>query len=207
MNSGVSEHEARAGFTVLELLIVMCILGLLSTYAVSALHGVRQMESIVERIESRNSAEVAQRYVHQLLSGTRSLVEMLPGQSQPIIVFRGSASQLELVSASNTTLEIGGLYHVMITTRERADGARDLLTKRKLLRNPAAEEEVLTLMEGIAELQFRYFGEASPTSNASWHSQWMGRERLPKLIEVTVSMPKGERQVWPRLVVRPESAP
>jgi prepilin-type N-terminal cleavage/methylation domain-containing protein len=207
MNSWASEHEARAGFTVLELLIVMCILGLLSTYAVSALHGVRQMEGVVKRIESRNSAEAAQRYVHQLLSGTRSVVAMLPGQSQPVVMFHGNASQLELVSSSDATLEIGGLYHVMITTREREDGLKDLISTRKLLRNPTAGEEVLTLMERIDELQFRYFGEASPLSNASWHSQWARQERLPKLIEVTVSMPKGERQVWPRLIARPECAP
>jgi prepilin-type N-terminal cleavage/methylation domain-containing protein len=207
MNSGVFEDEGRAGFTVLELLIVMCLLGLLSTYAVSALHGVHQMEGVVKRIEARNSAEAAQRYVHQLLSGARSVVAMLPGQSQPVVVFHGSAGQLELVGASDSTLEIGGLYHVMIAARERADGLKDLITTRKLLRNPAAGEEVLTLMEGIAEVQFRYFGEASPQSNADWHSQWVRQERLPKLIEVTVSMPKGERQIWPRLVARLECAP
>jgi prepilin-type N-terminal cleavage/methylation domain-containing protein len=207
MNSRVSQHESLAGFTVLELLVVMCILGLLSTYAVSMTQGVRQMESIVKRIESRNSAEAAQRYVQQLISGTRSLAALPPGESRPVIAFRGSASELQLVTASDGTLEIGGIYSVTISTREREDGLRDLITTRKLLRDPAAGEEVLTLMERITELQFRYFGEANRPSNLGWHSRWVHQERLPKLIEVAITMPKAERVVWPRLTARPECAP
>jgi prepilin-type N-terminal cleavage/methylation domain-containing protein len=207
MREWFAEDRADAGFTIVELLVGLCILGLLSTYAVAALQNIRRMDRLMREIETRSGIEAVETHLHHLISGARPVVGTSKGESHPMLAFTGEENRLELIIASDGVLETGGLYASSIATRRRDDGFVDLIARRRLFRlsSSRGEGKALVLYERIASLRFRYFGQVRPEEPAGWHDRWMKTDRLPRLIEVVVTMPEGERQSWPRLVIRPAS--
>jgi general secretion pathway protein J len=207
MKSHGLRKNSMAGFTVLELLIALCILSLFSIYAASAYQQIRRMNETTRQLETTDSTVAVQSYVRNLVSGARAIM-VKAGQSIPVVAFRGGESRLALITASDGTLETGGLYSATLETRPRGDGLADFVTSRRLLRAASASSNDDELLLGeIASLHFRYFGEASGETSPSWQTQWVDKETLPELVEVTILMPSGKRQVWPELIVRPMSGP
>jgi general secretion pathway protein J len=208
MKKNFAEERGDSGFTIIELLVALCILGLLSTYALAAFQNIRRMDGLMREIEARSAIETVQTHLQHLISGARPVITA-EAQSHPIIALTGEESRLELIVASDGVLETGGLYAIAIETHGREDGFADLITRRRLFRPPApiGEGEMLQLYERIDSLRFRYFGQASPEEQANWHDSWIKRDVLPRLIEVTVTMPERQRLSWPRLIVRPASGP
>src|SRR5687768_9373175 len=49
------KERADAGFTLIEVLVALCMLGLISSYSLAALQNLRRMDMIIERIETRSS--------------------------------------------------------------------------------------------------------------------------------------------------------
>jgi len=200
--------SSSSGFTVLELLIALCILSLFAIYATSAYHQIRRMSEVTQRLERTDSAVAVQSYVRGLVSGARAIMVKTSGQSRPAVAFNGEESRLALITASDGTLETGGLYSATLEMRPRSDGLADFVTNRRPLRatTPSYSGDEL-LLEGIGSLQFRYFGEANGETSPSWQTQWVNQETLPELVEVTISMPSGTGQFWPELIARPMSGP
>ena len=164
------------------------------------------MNEVTQRLETTDSAAAVQSYVRNLVSSARAIMVMATGRSTPVVAFYGGESRVTFITASDGTLETGGLYIATLESRPRGDGLADFVTNRKLFQgaSPSSNEDELLVGE-IASLRFRYLGggETSP----SWQKQWVDKETLPKLVEVTISMASGRRQVWPELIVRPMSGP
>jgi prepilin-type N-terminal cleavage/methylation domain-containing protein len=199
------ERTSEAGFTIVELIVALCILALIATYALASFRNVHQMNELMERIEGRAAIEAVQNHLYDLLSRARPIAVMIAGQPTPVVAFMGERSRLQLAAASEGTLETGGMYAIAVETRIRSDGLLDLVTTRRLLRSTKRQSEDLTLVEGISGLRFRYFGQGSPEERAKWHDRWTQEEVLPRLVEITVSFPSGVKQSWPRLIARPAS--
>jgi prepilin-type N-terminal cleavage/methylation domain-containing protein len=204
MNARALRGNSISGFTVLELLIALCILSLFSIYATSAYHQIHRMSEMTRRIETMDSAVAVQGYVRSLVSGARAIMVKASGQPKPVVAFNGEESRLILITASDGTLETGGLYSATLEIRPRGDGLADLITSRRLLRatSPSDSRDELLLAD-IGSLQFRYFGQATGETSPSWQAQWVNKETLPYLVQMTISMSSGKGQFWPELIVPP----
>jgi prepilin-type N-terminal cleavage/methylation domain-containing protein len=208
MKAHILRVNRISGFTVLELLIALCILSLFSIYATSAYHQVRRMSEVTHRLERTDSAVAVQSYVRSLVSSARAIMVKTSGQSKPVVAFNGEESRLALITASDGTLETGGLYSATLEMRLHGDGLADFVTSRKTLRAISSSNiGVELLLAEIGSLHFRYFGEAEGETSPSWQTRWVNRETLPGLVEVTISMPTGRGQFWPELIARPMSGP
>jgi hypothetical protein len=208
MKACVRRESSIAGFTVLELLIALCILSLFSIYAASAYHQIRRMSEVTQRLEKTDSAVAAQSYVRRLVSGARAIMVKTSGQPKPTVAFNGEESRLALITASDGTLETGGLYSATLEMRPHGHELADFVTSRRPLRatSPSYNGDEL-LLENIGSLQFRYFGAAKGETSPSWQTQWVNQETLPDLVQVTISMPSGTGRFWPELIARPMSGP
>jgi general secretion pathway protein J len=208
MKACVRRESSIAGFTVLELLIALCILSLFSIYAASAYHQIRRMSEVTQRLEKTDSAVAAQSYVRRLVSGARAIMVKNSGQPNPTVAFNGEESRLALITASDGTLETGGLYSATLEMRSRGDGLADFVTSRRPLgTTPPSYSGDELLLEGIGSLQFRFFGAANGETSPSWQTQWVNQETLPDLVQVTISMPSGTGRFWPEPIARPMSGP
>jgi prepilin-type N-terminal cleavage/methylation domain-containing protein len=210
MSGPVAEQEAQAGFTVLELLIGLCILSLFSIYAITAFRQIGHMKQMIDRIEAASSIVAVESHVRSLLSGARPIMVRTSSAASPVVSFSGGKTGLSLVTVSDGELEIGGLYAARLELRRRADGLFDFVTIRRRFQRSlpgANKDQTHMLLEGIADLRFRYFGPESSGAPSSWRPDWISRETLPELVEVTVTFPSESQQLWPRLIIRPVSGP
>jgi prepilin-type N-terminal cleavage/methylation domain-containing protein len=201
------KERADAGFTLIEVLVALCMLGLISSYSLAALQNLRRMDMIIERLETRSSIEAIANYLDHLMSGARPVAISID-HVRPVIAFAGEETKVEFVAAGNAALEIGGLLSVTLEAAKREDGLIDLVTTRKLFRTELArgKEDIWPLYEGVKEVKFRYFGRARPDQSDRWHESWANQSTLPKLIEIVIKAPDGAKQSWPRLVIRLASA-
>jgi len=202
-----TKNRNNAGFTLVELLVALCMLALISSYSLAALQSLRRMDTIIERVETRSVMETIANYLHHLMSGARPIAISVD-HARTMIAFSGEKSKVEFVAAGNAALEDGGLLVITVEAAKREDGLINLVTKRKPLRaGPSqAKGDVWPLYEGIKDVRFCYFGRTQIDETDRWHASWVNQSALPKLIEIIIKAPDGARQNWPRLVVKLGSA-
>jgi prepilin-type N-terminal cleavage/methylation domain-containing protein len=201
-------HGGNAsGFTILEMLVALCILGLLFTYALQMIEHLRRMDSVIHLIETKTSIAAIRHHLHTVVSAARPVVE--PGSGQDArVVFRGEASQVQLVVASDGILEKGGLHLVHITTRRRSDDLIDLVTRRAAYgssKDQSARGEVV-LLERIKSFRLRYYGHSAAEQAPRWHAQWLNQAGLPRLIEIAMAMPEKGRWGQMRWIMQPAAS-
>ena len=200
------KERAIAGFTLVEVLVALCILALISSYSLAALENLRRMDIVIERVETRSAMESIANYLHHSLSGARPIAISID-HVRTSIAFTGEETKVEFVVAGNAALEASGLLIVTVEAARREDGLINLVTTRQPFRAvpPQARGDVWPLYEGLKEVKFRYFGQIGPDNSDRWHASWVKQNTLPKLIEIMIETPEGVRQSWPRLVVKPAS--
>ncbi|HEY7765518.1 MAG TPA: type II secretion system protein GspJ [Aestuariivirgaceae bacterium] len=192
-----------SGFTILEMLVVLCILGLLFTYALQMIQQLRRMDSMLHQIEKRSSIDAIRHHLQTVVSAARPMVEAAGGQYSRV-AFRGEASQVQLVIASDGTLEKGGLLLVQIATRGRSDGLSDLVTRRTAYGSDgrSGRGEVV-LLEQIKSFRLRYYGQSGGDRMLRWHDQWNNQAGLPRLVEIAMVMSEKGRWSQVRWIMQP----
>lgn len=119
--------------------------------------------------------------------------------------FEGEAHRMVLVTSMPTFLGQGGMYEMAFTIDRHDDGAA-LMVSRRLLHpdvesgQPGVDDMPRVLVDDLESARFEFFGAPIDGGAASWHTRWMGRKRLPRLVRLRLSSNRvGE---WPEIVVR-----
>jgi len=198
--------RGSSGFTVLEMLVALCILGLLAVYAMQSFQHMRRMDTVLDRIEQRSTLSAVEQHLRNLVSAARPAIKSKGAATT--VNFEGTESQLRLVVASDGGLERGGLLSVQIEAKSRGDGFFDLMTRRTAY--PSVTErtsgEELVLLERIKSFELRYFGNGEGEQPARWHSQWRNRSALPRLVEVMIQRAEKKGSTMQRLILQPAAA-
>jgi prepilin-type N-terminal cleavage/methylation domain-containing protein len=198
--------RGASGFTVLEMLVALSILGLLSVYAMQSFQSMRRMDIVLDRIEQRSTLGTVELHLRNLVGAARLALKSAGGRTT--IAFDGAESQLQLVVASDGVLEQGGLLTVHIGAKPRSDGFFVLTTRRATYSSSEVQtsDDELVLLERVTSFGLRYFGQGDGEQSASWHSQWRDQTALPRLIEVTIQMAAKERLAQQKWILRPAAA-
>ncbi len=198
--------RGSSGFTVLEMLVALCILGLLAAYAMQSFQHMRRMETVLDQIEQRSTLSAVEQHLRNLVSAARPAIRSRAGATT--VAFDGVESQLRFVVASDGVLERGGLLSVQIEAKPRGDGFLDLTTRRAVYPSMTdrTSGEELILLERIKSFGLRYFGQGGGEQTASWHSQWRDQAALPRLIEVTIQRPEKAGSTSQRWILQPAAA-
>ena len=196
------------GFTLIEVVVAMAILGLLLSLVYSALGGVVRVHDVSdERIE--DGARL--RITHEFLARTLSTAEpiALPQTRQDFAVqFEGDAERLRFMAELPAYVGVGGLHELILVVDER-DTRRGLWLGRRAHQLqpqrsvPSGEFAWRLLAEDISQVAFRYFGALGNEDEPRWRDDWSPGLTFPELIEVKLTDDTGAD--WPTLRVRPHT--
>ncbi|HXY99648.1 MAG TPA: prepilin-type N-terminal cleavage/methylation domain-containing protein [Stellaceae bacterium] len=201
MTRGESAKGA-AGFTLLELLVAMTLLGLLTVLLFGGLKfGARAWA----RGEAHSAGAEEVRFVQQLLR--RELEESYPfflatDPLDPHVTFEGETQSLTFLAPAPQSLGVAGRARITLRAVAGEGGEKlVILARPELAFGDDASAEVL--IDGLEALSFSYYGAEGASDPPQWHDRWSDRRDFPKLIRVAARFPAGDARRWPDLVVAP----
>lgn len=198
------KRYAEAGFTLLELLIAMTLLGLLM---VVVLGGLRFGARAWERNEAHTMATDDIRQAQSLLR--REIAHAYPyfimkqeDLTNRHVDFKGTESEMTFLAPAPAALGGAGWAHV--TFEEVAVGGKPALVMSATPELSTASSPARDiLLQGLKSLAFSYFGPDEPGGPSSWHDDWDQVKWMPQLVRVTAEFEAGDARMWPELLVAP----
>lgn len=197
------------GFTLIELLVALTLLGLIAVALFGGLRfGARAWEAGNERAEGLAEIDVAQGFLRRHLAQASVPLSSAQGARGPTVI-AGTREGMRFVAPVAPQFGVGGLYLLDLAAVEE-DGDKRLQVAWQLYRpdgedrGPAEDDPlsgVRTLLAGVEDVSFAYYGVVESDSRPDWHEAWEDGTRLPDLVAVDVVFPAGDRRAWPQLVV------
>lgn len=195
-----SSHRLQGGFTLLELLVVIVLLGFLTTMLLAAFRlGTRHVDRQNVRIERAARIPAVESFLRAQLADAQPILDPLSPQKN--ILFEGRPDGLDFIGLAPESLAQGGL---LLFTLERNRRSADQLRLRWRLFGvpefvPERDIHDTILLDGVAGLAFRYYGVIPPDTLPAWHEAWVAMDYLPSLIRLDVGFRDGTRM--PELTV------
>ena len=212
------------GFTLLELLIALALVGLILTLLYGALHfASRAWDSAEARLDRDTRITALWHYLGDRLRRARAIQAWVPDQRRSDFLFHGEARALEFVTDMPAQLGAGGLYILRLQPVERG-GRRALLLRRwfyhpevlsgeagvprwRPLGDAGLDESGLekpglrawysesVLVDDLRAVRWEYYGPPEPgDTEGEWQESWEERNRLPWLVRLTLRDRQG---AWP----------
>ena len=193
-----------AGFTLIELLVSLAILTILTSFIVGGLSTAIRAFSA----DRRNSVEAATNAAGESLRSLIASAMPVANALQPgSLLFDGQREELRFVTLSEGRALRGGPQDVRIRRRndELVIEVFGALREGGSRKPPVSST---TIVAGLRDIRFRYFGVAGSNGEAIWRDDWIKARRLPALIEIGFNFKEAERN-GPAVVValRNEGAP
>lgn len=203
--------RGRAGFTLLELLVAITLLGLLLTGLLGGLRlGARAWETGAARLESDARLLAVQGFLRQRLAG--AVPVLIPREDdRPPLAFEGRPRRATFVGTLPGPLE-PGLQRFTLWARRDGRGGRHLAIawdpllpdadgiREEPADGPSRRRDLIAGIEGVS---FAYYGALDRSGTAAWHDSWSGDDLLPTLVRLRVQLEEGDPRTFPELVVRP----
>jgi general secretion pathway protein J len=195
--------DVQGGFTLLELLIALTLLGLITVMLYGGLHLTIRGAAIGERrAEASEQVRLIQSFIRREVSQVYPLVWRNQGRQR--VAFKGRSEALHFAAILPAHRGEGGLYLVSIEAVHNHQGYQ-LIFSYRLARpeiqdfeTKEAPQKPVVLVDDVERLEFLYYGRQEEEDEARWHSRWKDRKNLPRLVRLrlkTVSL------VWPDLVI------
>jgi general secretion pathway protein J len=176
------------GFTLLELLIALAVLGLIIALLTS---GTRYASRAWQTQETQVDRE------NDLLALQTVLRAMIASGS----AFQGSSGSLAFTGTMPRGLQQSGLFDMQLTT----SGDRLVLAWAPHLRpgatpKPTTETE---LARGVVGLDLSYFVADDAHPPGVWSAVTKDQKHPPSLVRLGILLPDGDHRSWPPLVIAP----
>jgi general secretion pathway protein J len=198
------EHKSEAGFTLLELLISMTLLGLLM---VVVFGGLRFGARAWERNEAHATATDDVRLVQTLLR--REIARAYPlflmdqaNLANRHVDFDGSEDSMSFLAPALAALADAGRARITLS-RAVHDGKTALVLSAvaELAADSRPYSEVM--VDGLKSLDFSYFGADVSKDAPTWRTSWSNEKTMPQLVRVHAVFADGDARTWPEFVVAP----
>lgn len=182
-------RKGELGLTLVELLVSLGILAILTSFIVGGLStAIRAFDT-----DRRNSVETATNAAAESLRGLIASAIPATNPQQPgVPLFDGQREELRFMVLSEGRTLRGGLQDVRI--RRRND---ELVVEvfGSLRENDAHKSPVssTTIVSGLLDIRFRYFGIAGTKGEAVWRDDWIKSARLPALVEISINFKEAGR--------------
>jgi general secretion pathway protein J len=198
-------REGQAGFTLLELLIAMTLLGLLMTLIFS---GLRFGTRVWERNEVHGAGTDEVRLVQSLIRGEIEAAYPyydVTDASHPHVVFDGRPDSVSFLAPTPFALGAAGRSRVSFIAISQGSSRKLVMTARPELARD--EDDKVTerdvLLDGLQAVSFSYFGSDGPGDAPHWRDRWEDATRVPLLVRVALKFEKSGNRLWPEMIVAP----
>jgi general secretion pathway protein J len=197
-----------AGFTLLELLVVMALLSLIMTGLVSAMRTMGQTESKIDaRLEQLENIRSARAFLQQTLARISIMpVDATGATGKSVIPFTATAEELTWVGILPARANLGGRYFFRLAI-ENADNQSVLVIRFAPWRPdiiytdwPHAESRIL--FHNIQKLQVQAQGLPTTTQDpklawpVGWQDGWPVVDVAPEQVRLTLTDSSGPWPYW-----------
>ena len=191
------------GFTLIEVLIAMTLLGIMMVLLFTSLKiCADSWEKGESKITDVNEVAVVYNFFQRDLSVARPLWNELLVEGEKTFSFQGTAQSLQFVSAFPASAARTGLQVFSIALLEE-DNERFIRVTVVPFAAPAEGEEwpkaEVTLIKHVSEFTLAYFGSEDGVSESVWMEEWLGKSALPRLVKININLDNGI--YWPEMIV------
>ncbi len=180
--------QAQQGFTLLEIMIVLSLLGVLLTLVGGALLGANRAVLKAQRYTvSLDETRAAQQFLRTSISEALPL-DVTEDDSQTNGFFTGSAQRMQFVATLPGVL--GGGIQRFTLQLAGPEAHRDLQVAFARFESaaqasvPASRGEPQVLLKNVEDLQFSYRGISPKGQHTGWVSDWPWSQRLPHAVRI-----------------------
>jgi general secretion pathway protein J len=173
------------GFTLLEVLVVLSLLGVLLTLIAGAITGANRAMGKAERYSTRlDEVRSTQNFLRNAIGQTLPLAAGVPGVA-PSPVFVGEPHRMRFYAPLVATLG-GGLYRYSLTLAagQRLQVSLERLRDQVLL----AADEPQVLLHQVQGVQFSYRGISPKGEATDWLDHWPWPGRLPVSVRIDAQL-------------------
>jgi len=201
-----SGAHGSAGFTLLEVLVAITLLGLLSVGLFGAVHiGGQGWRRAERHSAATEDATAVQDVLLSLIAGAQPVFASAD-PADATVAFDGRPRSLTLVGPLPAAIAAGQQGQERLFLAASGDSRTLMLAWRLDL--PAADggtlpETVVPLLDHVQSIRFAYFVAAGHGEAEGWRDTWVGRHRLPALVRLQVDRDTGGAGPWPDLVAAP----
>jgi general secretion pathway protein J len=196
----------QAGFTLLELLVVVVVLGLLIiglTQGVRA--GLALWDAQSRRTDETAELDAAARVLRSLLSGiTASPTAGFNPGAPGAVEFKGTPESLVFIGDLPTGLGTTRRAEITLTVSQGRLVLQWVPHRHELSAAPPPQPTETELVRKVDHLELAYWGSPSPDRPAGWQAQWEGTA-IPELIRLRLVLGKDDRRRFPDLIAAPQS--
>lgn len=198
---------SRAGFTLLELLVALALLGLVATMALGGVRlGARTWETVGARAEAMGRTQMVRAFLARELS--QAMPVLIPSSDgSERLAYEGDRQTLTFVAPLASHFGLGGAQRLrlsIVDSEDRGEAGKELVLVRRTF-DPdeefAAEletrDEMHVLLDGIAEAAFSY---RAGDEGSGWSDVWLNESALPGLVRLDVTFDDNAVGDWPSLL-------
>jgi len=202
-------NRRMAGFTLLELLVALLLLGLISTMALGGVRlGARTWETVTAKAEENGRAQMVRGFLVRELAQAVPVFFVDDSTGERRLAYVGDSQSLVFVAPLAPHFGLGGYQRLELSVvdDDPVAGSQLILKRRRFHRDdwpdaPGEEEdETHLLLDGIAGVALAY-RESDRDGTADWSDDWRGRDALPALVRLRVTFTDGRGADWPELLV------
>lgn len=193
------------GFTLLETVVALTLLAAMLAMLFAGLRtGIRAWEAGSSRGDRADHVLLTWSFVQKEL--TAAFPWRFKDPLAVKIAFRGERERLRFVSMRPAEIGGGGLAFVSFEFEPpRGRAAAGRLVMRRAFAGAANgdfssvdDAERFTLLEGVSEVRFEYYGAENDTLQPSWNDRWEFAQRMPSHVRLEVKL--GEESLPAMLV-------
>lgn len=192
--------SASEGFSLLEAIVTLVLLAMMLAMLPGVLDLGRQVLRAERRVEQEDQSGSAEAVLRRLISTIRP-VRRLAADDRVLIDFNGEAEAVTFVAEAPDALSSAGLmtYRIgLAPARTGGTGRRDLVLVLGRSAGPdrvADDARHSVLLEDVDQLSLAYFGSSPEDTTPRWLQRWTDRDRLPQLVEITVTQDGRVRRI------------